>query len=332
MSLSFDAATLRLGRVVAGAMLAAAPALASAQAFQPTRPVEIVVHNAPGGGSDVLARFINTLLEKQKLIPVRSHVNNRPGGGSATAMAYVAEKKGDPHTIALYTSAWLVTPMLSEEVKVSLYEMTPIARLVLESALVLVKADAPYRSVRDFIEAAKKEPGKLKQAGGSVQTRGNFVRLILQRATGAQWAYISFPGGGERLTAILGGHVQLLIAEPQEVSEHLRRGTLRAIAQISEKRLPGYANVPTLEEAGYKFWSAPTVRGVVAPPGISKAAALYWEDVFARMVKTDEWRRYLEENLFEDGFQRGDEAVRSTREFGERMRDLLRESGLKVYR
>jgi putative tricarboxylic transport membrane protein len=321
------------GRLVAClSLLACAPATALAQGWQPTRPVEIVVHNAPGGGSDVLARYMNTVFEKQKLLPVRSIVNNRPGGGSATAMAYVAERKGEPHTIALYTSAWLVTPMLSEEVKVSIYDMTLIARLVMESSLVLVKSDAPYKTLKDFIEAAKREPGKLKQAGGSVQTRGNFLRLILEKSTGAKWSYISFPGGGERLAAILGGHVQLLIAEPQEVSEHLRRGSLRVIAQVAEKRLAAFPDVPTLSEAGFPVWAAPTVRGVVAPPGISRAAVAYWEDVFARLVKLPEWRKYLEENQFEDGFQRSDETVKSTKEFAERMRDVLKEAGLKVYR
>ena len=240
-----------------------------AQSFQPTRPVEIVVHNAAGGGSDVLARYMNTLFDKHKLLPVRAQVNNRPGGGSATAMAYMAEKKGEPHTIALYTSAWIVTPMLAEEVRVGVHDMTLIAQLVKESSLVLVKADAPYKTLKDFIEAAKREPGKLKQAGGSVQTRGNFLRLILQKSTGAQWSYISFPGGGERLAALLGGHVQLLIAEPQEVGEHLRRGSLRVIAQVAEKRLAGFPDVPTLHEAGFPVWSAPTVRGVAAPGGYS---------------------------------------------------------------
>jgi len=313
-------------------LIACMSSFAWAQGFQPTRPVEIVVHNAPGGGSDVLARYVNTLLDKNKLLPVRSIVNNRPGGGSATAMAYIAERKGEPHTIALYTSAWLVTPMLAQEVKVSIYDMTLIARLVMESSLVLVKADAPYKTLKDFIDAAKREPGRLKQAGGSVQTRGNFLRLILEKSTGAQWSYISFPGGGERLAAILGGHVQLLIAEPQEVSEHLRRGSLRVIAQIAEKRLAAFPDVPTLSEAGFSVWSAPTVRGVVGPPGISRAAVAYWEEVFARLVKLPEWRKYLEENQFEDGFQRSDETVKSTKEFEVRMRDVLKEAGLKVYR
>jgi len=271
------------------ALLAALPAITSAQTFQPTRPVEIVVHNAPGGGSDLLARQIAIILEKEKLLPVRTHVVNRPGGGSATAMSYMAEKRGEPHTIALFTSAWMMTPILSQEVTAGYNDMTPIARLVLESAVVLVKADSPYRTLKDFIDAAKKEPGKLKQAGGSVQTRGNFVRLILQRSTDARWAYISFPGGGERNAALLGGHVQLLVAEPQEVSEYVRNGSLRAIAQITEKRLPAFPNVPTLKEAGYNVLSDPTIRGVVAPPGIAANAVAYWEEVFARMVKTETW-------------------------------------------
>lgn len=313
-------------------LLAVAAPGAWAQAFQPSRPVEIVVHNAPGGGSDLLARFMSTIIEKEKLLPVRTTVSNRPGGGSALAMAYMAEKRGEPHTIALFTSAWMMTPILSPEATAGFNDMTPVARLVLESAVVLVKADSPYRSLKDFIDAAKKEPGKLKQAGGSVQTRGNFVRLILQRSTDARWVYISFPGGGERTAALLGGHVQLLIAEPHEVSEYIRNGSLRVVAQVTEKRLPAFPDAPTLREAGYNVHSDPTIRGVVAPPGTARNVAAYWEEVCARMVKTEAWRRYLEENLFEDGFQRGDELTKSANEFVARMREMLKDAGLKVYR
>lgn len=318
------------GLMLVAITLASAPALA--QTFHPTRPLEIVVHNAPGGGSDILARHIALLLEKEKLVPVRVVVNNRPGGGATTAMAYVTEKRGEPHTLALFTSAWMLTPMLAKEAHVTIHDMTPIARLVLESALMVVKADAPYKTVADFIEAAKREPGKLKQVGGSVQTRGNFVRLLLQKATGAQWAYISFPGGGERIAGILGGHMQLLVAEPQELGEHVRNGSMRVLAQLTEKRLPGYADVPTLHEAGFNVRTDPTMRGVVAPPGIPREAVAYWENVFARMAKTAAWRRYLEENLFEDGYETGAEVVKSNAEFVARMRVMLKEAGLTVYR
>jgi len=313
-------------------LLLVTPATAWAQTFKPERPVEIVVHNAPGGGSDLLARFMSTLLEREKLLPVRTQVTNRPGGGSALAMAYMAEKRGELHSIALFTSAWMMTPILSAEVKAGFYDMTPVARLVLESSLIVVKADSPYRTLQDFVEAAKKEPGKLKQSGGSVQTRGNFVRLILQRATGARWSYISFPGGGERISALLGGHVDILMAEPQELGEYIRNGQLRALAQITEKRLARFPDVPTLKETGFNVHSDPTIRGVVAPPGTAKNVVIYWEDVFARMVKTEGWRKYLDDNQFEDGFQRADELTKSSTEFVARMREMLKDAGLKVYR
>jgi putative tricarboxylic transport membrane protein len=312
-------------------LLLAAPG-AWAQAFKPNRPVEIVVHNAPGGGSDLLARFISQVIEKEKILPVRTTVNNRPGGGSALAMAYMVERKGEPHTIALFTTAWMMTPLLSQEATAGFYDMTPVARLVLEPALILVKGDSPYRSVKDFIEAAKKEPGKLKQAGGSVQTRGNFVRLTLQRHTDSRWVYISFPGGGERNAALLGGHVQLLVAEPAEASEYVRNGSMRVLAQITDKRLAAFPNVPTLREAGYNIHSDPTIRGVVSPPGTARPVVLYWEEVFARLVKTEAWHKYLEENQFEDGFQRGDELAKSSQEYVARMREVLKDAGLKVYR
>ena len=175
-------------KIPAAALALLAPLLASlcagarAQPWQPARPVEIVVHNAPGGGSDLIARHVSNLLEKEKLLPVRTLVVNRPGGGGVTAMSFMAEKRGDPHTLAMFTTAWLLTPLLSEEAKTGFYDMTPVARLVLESALIVVKADSPYRSVADFIEAAKKEPGKLRQSGGSPSRAAKRLRCSRQCA------------------------------------------------------------------------------------------------------------------------------------------------------
>ncbi|MFL6573581.1 MAG: Bug family tripartite tricarboxylate transporter substrate binding protein, partial [Burkholderiales bacterium] len=141
---------------------------AQGQGFKPTRPVEAVVHTGPGGGSDVLARAVALMMEKEKLLPVRMQVVNKPGGGGAVAAAYLAEKKGDQNTIGFFTGVWLTGPLTSAEAKVTLRDLTPIARLVLEPAVIAVKADAPYKSLPDFIAAAKKSPGQLKQSGGGV--------------------------------------------------------------------------------------------------------------------------------------------------------------------
>ena len=176
--------------------------VAFAQGFKPSKPVEVVVHTGPGGGSDLLARAVALMMEKEKLLPVRLQVLNKAGGGSATAAAYLADKKGDPHTIGLFTGVWLTSPLTSAEAKVSLRDLTPVARLVLEPAVIAVKADAPYKTLGDFVAAAKQNPGQLKQSGGSITSRDNVVRQQLQKSTGARWAFISFPGGGERMAAL----------------------------------------------------------------------------------------------------------------------------------
>src|SRR5256885_6228377 len=187
-----------------------------AQGFKPARAVDLVVHTGPGGGSDVLARAIAVMVEKEKLLPVRLQVINKPGGNAAVAAAHLAEKKGDPNTLGLFTGVWLQTPLVSAEAKVTLRDLTPIARLVLEPAVIAVKSDAPYKTLAEFIDAAKKSPGQLKQSGGSNTSRDNVVRQLLQKSTGARWAYISFPGGGERIAALLGGHVNIMVIEPAQ--------------------------------------------------------------------------------------------------------------------
>src|SRR3989441_344882 len=132
-------------------------------------------------GGAMLARAVALMLEKEKLLPVRMQVVNKTGGNGAVAAAYLAEKKGDPNTIGFFTGVWLNNPLTSVEAKVTLKDLTPVARLVLEPAVIAVKADAPYKTLPDFIAAAKQSPGQLKQSGGSVTSRDNVVRQLLQR-------------------------------------------------------------------------------------------------------------------------------------------------------
>ena len=305
---------------------------APASAYKPSRPVEVVVHTGPGGGSDLLARAVATMVEKERLLPVRLQVVNKTGGGGAVAAAYLAEKAGEQNTIGFFTGVWLTGPLTSAEAKVTLRDLTPIARLVLEPALIAVKADAPYKTLASFIAAAKEHPGQLKQSGGSVTSRDNGVRQLLQTATGARWAFISFPGGGERIAALLGGHVNMMVIEPAEAGEHIRAGNMRVLAQVSETRLPGFPDVPTLKQAGYDVPAVPQVRGVVAPPGIPAENVAYWEDLFQRLTRTASWRKFLADNQFEDGYQNAAELTRFYGEFTDRMRTILQEAGVKTVR
>jgi putative tricarboxylic transport membrane protein len=312
------------------AVLGAGPAAAQ---FKPTKPIEFMTHTGPGGGGDVFARAIAAAMEKEKLLPVRMQVVNKTGGGGATAMAFLAnEKKGEAHTIAVYTGLWITNPLMRAEAKVTLKDLTPLVGLVREPAMLVVKSDSPYKTLKDFIDAAKQNPGQLKQSAGSLGARDWVVRQLLMTNTGTNWAYISFPGGGERIAALLGGHVNIMLIEPQEAGEHIRAGNLRVIAQVSDTRLAAFPNVPTIKESGFNIPNVPQVRGVVGPPGISADAVAYWEDLFARFVKTPSWQKYLEDNLFEEGFMRSAELARFFDQHADTTRAILKEGGVKVVR
>jgi putative tricarboxylic transport membrane protein len=186
--------------------------------------------------------------------------------------------------------------------------------------------------MKDFVEAAKKNPNQLKQSGGSVTGRDNLVRLVIQKATGAKWVFVSFPSGGERIANLLGGHVQAMVIEPQEAGEHIKAGNMRVLAALTDKRLPSFPNVPTLNEQGIDVPVIPQARGVLAPPGVPKDVVQYWEGVFERFAKTPGWKRYLEENQFEDGFLRGAPLNMFFEQLTKQMREVLKEAGAKVVR
>jgi len=311
------------------ALALAAPAAAD---WKPTKPVEVIVHTGPGGGSDVLARAVAQMMEKEKLVPVRMQVINKPGGNGAVAAAALYEKKDDPNTIGFITSVWIAGPLTSSEAKITLKDLKPIAGLLLEPAVFAVPADSPFRTLKQFIDAAKAHPGELKQSGGSVTSRDNIVRLQLQHATGAKWAYVSFQGGGERLAALLGGHVDIMVIEPQEAGEQVRAGKLRVLAQLTEKRLPGYADVPTLREAGFDITPTRQIRGVVAPPQQPDDATRYWEGRFEALRKTESWKKYIHDNQLEEHFLPGAELKKSMADIEKQLKEQYTAAGIKTVR
>jgi putative tricarboxylic transport membrane protein len=322
----------RLFSIIVVVITAVPLGFAGSQEFKPSKQIEAVVHTGPGGGSDLLARAIAELLQKEKLITQRMQVVNKPGGGPAVAMSYLAEKKGETHTIGFFTGVWVTNPLTTAEATVTVKDLTPIVRLVLEPAVIAVKADSPYKNMKDFIDAAKKNPKQLAQSGGTITSRDNLMRLLIQKSTGTQWNFISFPSGGERISNLLGGHVQMMVIEPQEAGEQIRAGNLRVIASLTEKRLASLPNVPTLKEQGVDVPLIPQARGVVAPPGVSREVVQYWEGVFDRFDKTATWKQYLEQNQFEEGYLKGLPLSKFFDDLTVQMRDVLKEAGAKVVR
>ena len=312
------------------ALMAAGPAVA--QKWQPTQPVEFVVHGGPGSGNDSFGRALVQVIEKEKLAPVRFQISNRVGGGGATAASYIVGKKGDPHVIGLYTSVWISNPLVQKEAEVKISDMTSIARMLLEPAVVIVRNEAPYKTLQEFIDAAKAKPGTMKQAGGSPLARDALVQHLLMAKTGAKWSYIGFPGGGERVAALLGGHVDIMITEPSESAELVRAGKVRALAQISSKRLPGWEKVPTLKEAGFDIVDVPQARGIIAPPGMPAEAVAYYEDLFQRVSKTESFHKYTTDTNTEGAYLNSKDNAAFLKDYEKTLREVLTTAGIKLVR
>jgi putative tricarboxylic transport membrane protein len=300
--------------------------------FKPSHPIEFVVHGGPGSGNDVFARALISIIDQEKLSPVRLQVANKPGGGSTAASAYVVSKKGDPHVIACWTNVWITDTLVQEAATNRLSDMTPIARLVVEPALVVVQADSPIKSMADFIAAAKAKPGALKMSGGSITSRENIVRQLIQKETGVRWAFISFPSGGERIAALLGGHVDLMIVDPSEAGEQVRARKLRTIAQVNDRRLPGFPDVPTLKEAGFDIPNLPQMRGILGTPGMPAEAVAFYEDLFLKATKSAMWQKFLNDSQLDGEFVKAAELKTFLAEFETELRQILKESGAKVVR
>jgi putative tricarboxylic transport membrane protein len=289
----------------------------------------MLVHSALGGGSDVFARAVVEMIEREKLAPQPIRVVNKTAGASAEAMAYLAGKRGDDHTVAVFTNTWLTTPLTRKDPPHTIRDFTPIARLVLEPTIAVVRADSPYRTLPDFIGAAKKRPGELKQAGGSVTAIESMTGLLLQSATGAKWTFVPTPAVSDRMVNLVAGKVDIVIPQPQDANEHIAAGKARAIAAITERRLAALPDVPTVKEQGISMSIIANVRGVVAPPQMPAAARAYWEDLFARLGATPSWRRYVADNQVEDVFLRGAELAPYLEEQTALMRRVLREAGVQ---
>jgi putative tricarboxylic transport membrane protein len=301
-------------------------------AFQPTGPIEVVVHSAPGGGSDVFARALADIITQEKLLSQPLLIVNKIEGAGLEAMAYLVEKKGADHTIAIFTNTWVATPLTRKDAKHTVKDLTPVVRLVLEPTIAVVRGDSPYKSMSDFVAAAKKDPGALKQAGGSVTAIESLTGLLLQSATGAKWTFIPTPAIKDRIGGVLAGDVHIIIPQPQDVNDHIATGRLRPIAALTEKRLAILPDLSTIKEQGIDVPIIANARGVLAPPGVANEVIEFWEEFFARLVKTPSWRKYLEENQVEDVFIKGAELGAFLDEQTVLMRSVLKQAGVTVAR
>jgi putative tricarboxylic transport membrane protein len=279
---------------IAASLLLVAPVHSQAQVL--TKPIEFVCHAAPGGGSDIQARFIQSVIEKDKLYPYTVAVVNRAGGGGAIAFAYVAGKRGDPHVWLTATTSFLTTPLLGKS-KYNFRDFTPITNLAYDDFLVTVRADAPWKTMKDLVEDAKKRPGQIRTGGTYAPGTDALIDHLIGKEAGIKFNYIPFKSGGEAMIALLGGNIDMFYPNPGEALAQMEAKKVRILGVASAKRLEGAPNIPTLKELGYNV-SMQQLRSIAAPKDLSPEAVKGLEELFKKLANSATWKeKYIRENM-----------------------------------
>ncbi|HEX2827140.1 MAG TPA: tripartite tricarboxylate transporter substrate-binding protein [Burkholderiales bacterium] len=282
------------------------PASAAAAGWEPAKPVEFVIPAGTGGGADQMARLIQGIvakhnLMKQTLIPI-----NKSGGAGAEGFLDVKAAKGDPHKIIITLSNLFTTP-LATGVPFNWKDLTPVSMMALDQFVLWVNAETPYKTAKEYVEAAKKAgPGKFKMAGTGSKQEDQIITVALEKATGAKFTYIPFKGGGDVATQLVGKHVDSTVNNPIEAVAQWRAGKLRPLCVFDDQRMPyknkvtdtmAWGDIPTCKEAG-----VPTdyvmLRGIFMAPGVPKEAVDYYVQLLRRVRETPEWKEFMEKGAF----------------------------------
>lgn len=260
-------------------------------------PVEVVTHNAVGGGSDVFTRQMIKVMYENKIIDTNWPVRNVPAGDSIGAMSYMIDRKGNAGLLAQVTPTWLATPMTVSNAKVSLAQLTPIALVATEPQVVATNAKSPFNTLADFVAAAKKTPDTLVQAGGSSTANDALTRLVLQDTLGAKWKFLSFEDTGSRITALLRDDANIMLGSASDVAEQVKAGELKVIAVIGDKRLDAFPDVSTTQEQGIDSSKVPVqFRAVMGAPDMPDDAVQKYQDDLTKMVETEDWKTLIKDD------------------------------------
>ncbi len=277
-----------LALIFAAVILGAVPA--AAQEPFPSRPIQLVVPQAPRGAADLHARplaQVMTRIVKQPVVVV-----NKPGAGSVMGTQFVANSRPDGYTLLVAMPGFFINPqvdiLFDRPPKFIPDQFTPVARLSAEPLVLVVPAARPWKSVTELVADAKRRPGDITYASSGIYTGLHFPTEILASAAGITLKHVPYNGAGPAVIALLGGHVDALATGVGTVLPHIRSGALRALATSGDKRLAILPDVVTLKEAGLNVEYYLQV-GVVAPKGIPAPALKVLRDAVKQAVRDPEF-------------------------------------------
>jgi putative tricarboxylic transport membrane protein len=311
-------------------LLAFAGTSLPAAAWEPTNPIEFVAPAGSGGGSDVLARFIASLVEKHKLSPKPLVVVNKPGGGGAEGLLYVKGKKGDRHTLLITPNLVFVTP-LHTGLPFSWRDLTPVSLLAEDLFILWVNSESPYQTAKEYIAAVKAQPMGLKM-GGTAQEDQVVTYLLSQSIGDLEFNYVPFKGGGEVCANLVGKHVDSTVNNPSECIGHWKSGRVRPLAVLDSERAPasaaGWEKIPTSKEALGVDIRYHMYRAIFGSPEMPRESVEFYAALMKKVHATPEFQKYLADNALKGTFLTGAE-FRSTLEAADKMHvDIMTKAGM----
>lgn len=281
---------------------------AVAQAWAPTKNVEIIVSSVPGGSNDNTGRQIEKALNDLKLVPTSTSIAGKPGGGGGIAMAYTNQHPGDGHYLMVATSSINSNHIIGAS-KLTYNDFTPIASLVNDYVVFAVKADSPLKTSKDLMAQLKSKPQSV--AMGFANTFGGSRHIaagLLIKAIGGNardLKTVVFKGSAEAIAALLGAHLEMVIIGAGNAVAHVQSGRMRVLAVTAPQRLTGaLSNVPTWRELGADVVSG-SWRGVMGPKDLPAAQLAFWENAMRQVSQNAGWKTDIEKNYWSEDFAIG---------------------------
>ena len=323
---------MKLAQYWIAAAFAAASTTALAQGWAPQKNVEIVAGSAPGGSNDKTARAMERILSAHKLVPTTITVVNRPGGGGSIAYTYVSQRAGDAHYLAIGSSNLLSNNIVGSST-LTHHDFTPIAQLYEDYAVFAVQTESPLKTGKALADRSRKDPksvvlGFANTFGGSRHVAAG----LLVKAVGSNVRDLKpvvFKGSAEAITAMLGGHIEVVVVGAANAAGHVANGRMRVIGVAAPERFSTgpLANSPTWREQGidlvYGNW-----RAIYGPKGFTAAQLRYWENALRRMADTPEWKADLEKNYWTPEFVVGEKLRGEIEREQAYLKTMLTELGL----
>ena len=330
---------LKLKKMLATAGgLAAAIAMAAtpASAWEPTKAVTFVIPAGTGGGADQMARFIQGVVTKHKLMKQPIVVINKSGGAGAEGFLEVKGSANDPHKIIITLSNLFTTP-LSTGTPFSWKDFTPVAMLALDQFILWVPADAPYNTAKEYVEAVKAGADREYKMGGTgSKQEDQIITVAVERQTdGKKFTYVPFQGGGTVAVQLVGKHVNSSVNNPIEAVQHWKSGALKPLCIFDGARstytkkvteTKAWSDIPTCTEAGLPV-EYQMLRGIFMPKGASPEQVKFYVDLFEKVRATDDWKTFMENGAFNQTVMTGDKFAKWVDNAEKVHYDLMKEAG-----